>query len=104
MGEPKLSKLHAGSCLALFATLIVSTARIPRFIGYLMVLTGVACLVQGWILGAEGFSATNSFPTLVGYALFIAFSLWLLIVALRMKQTGEIAAGQVSLAQEAMAE
>lgn len=49
-----------GLALVLFAIMIVGTARVPRPIGYLMGLSGLAYIVQGWVLGAEGFSATNT--------------------------------------------
>ena len=35
-------------------------AGIPRPIGYLMGLSGLACLVQGWLVGAEGLSGLHS--------------------------------------------
>jgi Domain of unknown function (DUF4386) len=82
-----------GLSVVLFATVIVWTARVPRPIGYLMGLSGLAYLVQGWLLGTEGFSATNTVTTLLGYVLFIAWSIWLLIVAWRMKESVEAATG-----------
>lgn len=48
-------------------------------------------------LSAERFSATNVIPQLLCYALFIAFSLWLLILVLRIKQADEMPAGQDSM-------
>jgi hypothetical protein len=58
-----------------------------------MGLSGVAYLVQGWVLGAEGFSAANTAPQLLGYLLTVAWSLWLLVVAWRMPRFGEAATG-----------
>ena len=72
-----------GSSLILFAIMIVSTAKIPKAIGYFMALSGIAYLAQSWIIGTEGFSPANSLPTLVGYALFIAWTFWLLGTAWR---------------------
>lgn len=74
-----------GVTLILLAIAIVWTARIPRPIGYLMALSGVAYLIQGWVLGTQGFSSANSTPTLVGYVLVLAWIVWLLIAAWRMK-------------------
>ena len=51
-----------------------------------MGLSGLAYLAQGWVIGSEGFSATNSVPTLVGIVATLVWSIWLLISALRMPQ------------------
>jgi hypothetical protein len=74
-----------GAALVLFGIVIAATGRISRIIGYLMGLSGLAYLVQGWIIGTEGFSAVNSVPTLAGIALTVAWTVWLLIGAWRMK-------------------
>jgi hypothetical protein len=52
-----------------------------------MALSGLAYLVQGWILGSEGFSANNSIPTLGGYVLVLGWTVWILIFAWRMKES-----------------
>jgi hypothetical protein len=52
-----------------------------------MGLTGLAYVVQGVIIGTEGFAADNALPTLAGYGVWIVWSLWLLILAWRMKET-----------------
>src|SRR5438094_503931 len=70
---------------AVFGSVIAWTARIPRPVGYLMGLSGLAYLAQGWVLGTEGFSVTNRLPTLLGIVLVLVWSVWLLITAWRMK-------------------
>ena len=80
-----------GLALVLFATMIVGTTRIPKLIGYLMGLSGLTYIVQGWVLGSEGFSATNTVPQLLAYLLVFAWSIWLLILAWRMKESVEAA-------------
>jgi hypothetical protein len=82
-----------GLTLVLFGAVIAGTARIPRLIGYLMGVSGLAYLVQGWVLGSEGFSATNTVPQLLAYALILVWSLWLLIIAWRRAESVEVAAG-----------
>jgi hypothetical protein len=82
-----------GLALVLVAAAIVGTAGVPRAIGYLMGASGVAYLVQGWVLGAEGFSATNTVPQLLAYALVLAWSIWLLVLAWRMRAAGDAPAG-----------
>ena len=74
--------------LILLATVIVGTARIPRPIGYLMGLAAIPNLVQSWVVGNEGFSVSWLAGSLssVGLPLMLAWSIWLLIVAWRMKE------------------
>ena len=68
------------------AIVVAQTVRAPRPVGYLMGLTGLAYIVQGFVLGSEGFSATNTGPQLLANVLFIIWSIWLLVVAWRMKE------------------
>jgi hypothetical protein len=75
-----------GVALILFGVVIASTARIPRLLGYLMGLSGVAYIWQGWVIGTQGFSDANSTPTLLGIISIIVWSIWLLVSAWRMKQ------------------
>ena len=74
-----------GSALILFGIAITATRRISRFIGYLMALSGAAYLAQGWVIGAEGFSASNAVPTLAGIVLVFGWTGWLLVTAWRGK-------------------
>jgi hypothetical protein len=78
-----------GLTFILFAVAIVWTARIPRTVGFLVGLTGVAYIAQGLVTGAEGFSMNNSTPTLFAYVLWIVWSIWLLIFAWRTKESAE---------------
>jgi hypothetical protein len=74
--------------LILLATVIVGTARVPRAIGYLMGLAAIPMLVQSQVIGTSGFSApllAGSLST-VALPLMLAWSIWLLIVAWRMKE------------------
>ena len=82
-----------GLAFILFASVIVWTARVPRAIGYLMGISGLAYLAQGWVIGSEGFSAANSTPTLVGIIATLAWSIWLLISAWRMQASVEATSG-----------
>jgi hypothetical protein len=82
-----------GTALVLFGIVIAATRQVSRVIGYLMVLSGVAYLVQGWIIGAEGFAPANTLPTLIGILATVAWSLWLLVSALRMQPPARSTAG-----------
>src|SRR5918998_1481364 len=74
--------------LILLASVIVGTARVPRAIGYLMGLAAVPLFVQSWVVGTSGFSVPLLAGTLsaVALPLMLAWSIWLLIVAWRMKE------------------
>jgi hypothetical protein len=74
--------------LILLATVIVGTARVPRPIGYLMGLAAIPMLVQSLVIGTTGFSVPLLAGTLsaVALPLMLAWSIWLLIVAWRMKE------------------
>ena len=80
-----------GLALVLFALVIVWTARVPRPIGYIMGLQGLAILVQGWVIGTEGISATLAVPTMLGNILGLAWIIWLLIVAWQRKESVQAA-------------
>jgi hypothetical protein len=74
--------------LILLAIVIVGTARVPRAIGYLMGLAAIPMLVQSQVIGTSGFAVpllAGSLST-VALPLMLAWSIWLLIVAWRMKE------------------
>jgi hypothetical protein len=74
-----------GLAVLLFATAVARTAGVPRPIGYLMGLSGLACLVQGWVVGAEGFSGSHSTLIVVTWVLSVAWMIWLVVVAWRRR-------------------
>jgi hypothetical protein len=80
-GVRSYQSLVLGVSFVLFAAVIIWTAAIPRSIGYLMGLAGLAYWVQSWVLGSEGFSLRNSLATLVGVGSILAASIWLLVAA-----------------------
>ena len=77
-----------GLALLLFAAAVVWTSWVPRPIGYLMGLSGLTCLVQGWVVGAEGFSQTLNIAIVVTWVLSLAWMIWLAVVAWRMQDVG----------------
>lgn len=83
--------LLLGASFILFGASIVWTGQVARAIGYLMVLSGIAYLVQGWIIGMVGFAAENAIPTLAGIVLVLAWSVWLCVDAVRRaRRTGHV--------------
>ncbi len=79
-----------GLSLVLLATVIVLTARVPRPIGFIMGLSGLAFIVLGWFVGSRGFTSANTLPTQAGYSLLYIIAIWLFIVALRKKGTSQL--------------
>jgi hypothetical protein len=91
MGTTSYQDFMLGLALVFFAIVIVWTARVPRPIGYLMGLSGLAYLVQGWLIGTIGFTPANTVPTDAGYTLLFVSMIWLLIVAWRGKESVQVA-------------
>lgn len=78
----------SGLTLVLLAIVIASTARIPRPIGYIMGLSGLAFVAQGYGYGSGYTSISEHFVlnSLSYQFLIFVWSIWLLIVAWRMKE------------------
>ena len=70
-----------GLALLLFTVAVLRTAWVPRPIAYLMGLTGLTYLVQGWVVGSEGFSQTMSNAIVLGEAFGAAWMIWLVVIA-----------------------
>jgi len=73
-----------GLAVLLFAAAAVRTAWVPRPIAYLMGLTGLTYVVQGWEVGSHGFTQTLSIEIVVAWVLGLAWMIWLAVVAWRM--------------------
>jgi hypothetical protein len=76
-----------GITLILVAAQIVVTVRIPRPIGVVMALSGFAYIVQGIVVGAEGFSSNLAIPGLLALVLDLAWMIWLVIIAWQKPHT-----------------
>jgi hypothetical protein len=74
-----------GLALLLLAAAVVRTVGLAQPIAYLMGLSGLTYLVQGWVIGAEGFSTTHSTLILAAYGFTLAWMIWLVILAWRMQ-------------------
>jgi hypothetical protein len=57
-------------------------------VAYLMGLSGITYLVQGWVVGSQGFSGRDTYMILLAWALSLISMIWLVIVA-RPAQTSE---------------
>lgn len=76
-----------GLTLVLLGCAVALTARLPKALGYLMGLSGLAYIVQGWVVGTEGFPETNTFAILASYVLILVWSIWLVAVTWLTKET-----------------
>ena len=74
-----------GLALLLFAAAVARTAWVPRPIGYLIGLSGLTHLVQGWVAGSEGFSRTHTIAIVLAWVLNLAWMIWLVVVARRVQ-------------------
>ena len=81
-----------GLALLLIAAALLRAARIPRPIAYLMGLSGLTYLVQGWVAGTEGFSQTQSIAIVLAWVLSLAWMIWLVAVARRLPDDAGFAA------------
>ena len=72
---------------SMFAGAAARTTRIPRPLAFLMGLSGLAYLMQGWVVGNEGFSQTMSTAIVLTWVLGLAWMIWLAVVAGRMQDT-----------------
>jgi len=73
-----------GVALLLFAAALARTAWIPRPLAFLAALAAVSYLAQGWVVGFEGFSATETFAIVSAFVLDVGWMAWLLVVAWRL--------------------
>jgi hypothetical protein len=79
-----------GLSLVLFGVVIASTRRIPRAIGYLIGLSGLVYIAQGYGYGT-GYTAISNFvtwmPNSLNYQfLIVVWAIWLLVSSLRRKE------------------
>jgi hypothetical protein len=74
-----------GLTLLLLASAAARTVGVPRPIAYLMGLSGLIYLVQGWVAGTEGFSPTQSVAIVLAWVLSLVWMIWLVAVAWRMQ-------------------
>jgi hypothetical protein len=83
-----------GLALLLFAAAVVRTAGVPRPLAYLMGLSGLPYLAQGWVLGSEGFSPTHTVLIVLAWVLSLAWMIWLVVVAWRLRDAAAPSPGQ----------
>ncbi|HET6627722.1 MAG TPA: hypothetical protein VFG63_15125 [Nocardioidaceae bacterium] len=60
------------------------TLAVSRAPAYLMGLSGIIYLVQGWVVGSEGFSGTHTILILAAWTVSLAWMIWLVAAAWRV--------------------
>ena len=86
-GTRSYQQFMQGVTLLLVGILIIGTARLPKAIGYLAALTGLAYLVQGFVIGSEGFSAGADHPGFLALISQFGWVVWLSVTAWRVQDT-----------------
>ena len=90
-GTRSYQEFTSGIALVFFAVTIVWTARLARPIGYLMGLSGLLLIAMSWIAGTQGLdSATRSILFNISALSNLIWTIWLLVVALRMKESVQV--------------
>jgi hypothetical protein len=72
---------------ALGLTFVLSAVALLRAVPWPLVflvgLTGLSYLAQGWVAGSEGFSSAQSLAIVIAWALSLAWMIWLALIAWR---------------------
>jgi hypothetical protein len=66
-----------GLALFVLALAVFRTARMPRLLAGLIGLTGLLYLVQGWLVGVEGFSPKASITIVAAWVLGVVWMGWM---------------------------
>jgi hypothetical protein len=75
-----------GVTLLLFAAAVIASSRLPRTIGHLMGLSGLAYLAQGRVAGSQGFSEAQSIAIVLGWILDLTWMIWLVLLSRRTRE------------------
>ena len=79
-----------GFALLLFASAVLRSPSIPRPIGYLMGVSGLIYLMQGWEVGSHGFSQAESILIVLAWVVSLAWMVWLLAISRRIRALDEL--------------
>ena len=82
-GARSYQNFALGLALLLLAAAVARTAGLPRPIAYLMGLSGLTYLTQGWVAGTDGFTRTHDALIVLAWVLNLAWMIWLAVVARR---------------------
>lgn len=74
-----------GFAVLSFALAVARTPGLPRPIGYLMGLSGLAYLLQGWVCASQGFSQMHTIAIVLAEVVNVVWMTWLLAAATRLR-------------------
>lgn len=80
-GMRSYQDIAMGLTLFLVAAAVARSTELPRPLGYLVGLSGLAYLAQGWVAGTEGFSSAQSVAIVTGWVLSLGWMVWLVLVS-----------------------
>jgi hypothetical protein len=80
-GARSYQNFTLGLALLLIAAAVGQTAGLPRPITYLMGLSGLTHLTQGWVAGTDGFTHTHDVLIVLAWVLNLAWMIWLAVAA-----------------------
>jgi hypothetical protein len=84
-GTRSYENFALGIALLLFAAAVARTAGVPRPVAYLMGVSGLVYLVQGWVAGADGFTRAHDLLIVLAWAVNLAWMIWLVVLAWRTR-------------------
>jgi hypothetical protein len=93
-GARSYQNFTLGLALLLLAAAIGQTAWLPRPVAYLMALSGLTYLAQGWVAGTDGFTHTHDMLIVLAWVLNLAWMIWLAVVARRAQDLESAPPGQ----------
>ena len=82
-GARSYENFALGLALLLFGVAVGRAVGVSRPIGYLMALSGLAYLVQGWVAGADGFTRAHDVLIVLAWVLNLVWMVWLVVLAWR---------------------
>jgi hypothetical protein len=93
-GARSYQNFALGLALLLLAAAVVQTAWAPRPMAYLIGLSGLTYLLQGWVAGSDGFSRTHTSAIVLAWVLNLAWMVWLVVAAWRKQDVEPAAPGR----------
>ena len=82
-GARSYQNFALGLALLLLAAAVGRTAGLSRPVAYLMGLSGLTYLAQGWVAGTDGFTRTHDMLIVLAWVLNLAWMIWLAVAARR---------------------
>jgi hypothetical protein len=84
-GARSYQNFALGLALLLIAAAVWRTAGLPRPIAYLVGLSGLTHLAQGWVAGTDGFTGTHDVLIVLAWVVNLAWMTWLVVAARRAR-------------------